>query len=88
MTFTFSRPKSHYGSGRNAGIVKASAPKWHISSPDVDNLVKFVLDALNGRFWLDDKCIVYLKATKSYGYKPGVKVTVMDVDEISYVDPY
>src|SRR4030095_5083797 len=33
--FWFQRPKSHYGTGRNAGGVKASAPSYRASSPDI-----------------------------------------------------
>jgi hypothetical protein len=32
MTFALPRPKAHYGTGRNAGQVKPSAPTW-TSSP-------------------------------------------------------
>ena len=39
LIFVMPRPKSHLGTGKNAGIVKASAPKHHIAKPDLDNLV-------------------------------------------------
>jgi crossover junction endodeoxyribonuclease RusA len=46
LVFWFHRPKGHYGTGRNAGVLKTSAPDWHSSSPDVDKLVRAVGDAL------------------------------------------
>ena len=64
--FIFPRPKAHYGTGRNAWKLKASAPKHHIKTPDCDNLVKWVKDCLNGRAYDDDKQVVTIQATKKY----------------------
>lgn len=63
--FELSRPKSHYGTGRNAGVVKRSAPV--VPHQDVDNLLKGLLDALTGRAYVDDKQVVEVTARKSYG---------------------
>jgi len=63
MSFLFSRPKSHYGTGRNKDKVKPNAPIWHTGTPDLDNLEKFVMDALKGFFWKDD-AICATKFTK------------------------
>ena len=41
--------------------------KNHQSEPDVDNCVKFILDALNEIFWKDDKFVVGIKAFKTFG---------------------
>lgn len=46
VVFTFARPKSHYGTGRNADVVKESAPDKHIQAPDSDKLARLVLDGL------------------------------------------
>lgn len=57
MIFYFKRPKSHYGTGKNAQTMKPAAVAagvWHSKKKDLDNLVKFVLDSLNGRAYLDD----------------------------------
>ena len=45
MIFYFSRPKYHYGTGRNANVKKKGAPIWHSKKIDLDNLIKFVLDS-------------------------------------------
>ena len=45
MIFYFSRPKYHYGTGRNANVKKKAAPIWHSKKIDLDNLIKFVLDS-------------------------------------------
>lgn len=58
MDFHFPRPASHYGSGRNSGKIKASAPKFKKGKPDLDNLEKAVQDALTGIVYGDDAQIV------------------------------
>jgi len=64
LTFHMSRPKNHFGTGRNANKLKNSAPSWCLSKPDVDNLAKFVMDALNGVYWRDDSQIWELNVRK------------------------
>ena len=44
--------------------------------PDVDNVAKLVLDALNGLYWRDDAQIVEMAASKAYGLTPGLQITV------------
>lgn len=46
----------------------------HVKKPDVDNLAKGVLDALNGRAWTDDSQIAALMVIKRYGDVPGVRI--------------
>jgi Holliday junction resolvase RusA-like endonuclease len=45
-TFTFERPKSHWRTGRNAHLLRDSAPLDMISAPDTDKLLRLVGDAL------------------------------------------
>ena len=52
--------------GRFAHERKPTAPTFHTSTPDVDNLAKFVLDAMNGHFFVDDSQIVELHCQKVY----------------------
>lgn len=52
---------------------------WHEKKPDLDNLVKFCLDCLNGIVFMDDSQIVSLNARKYYGLVPK---TVIDVREM------
>ncbi len=46
--------------------------------PDLDNLAKSVLDALNGVVYLDDAQLVSLHITKVYASNPGVDVMVRE----------
>jgi len=78
-TFWFHRPKSHYGTGRNAGSVKASAPTWKSSKPDADKLVRALLDGLViGGVLRDDALVVRLEVDKRYG-DPGVLVEIVEL---------
>lgn len=66
LSFFLPRPKAHFGTGRNAGKVKPSAPKNHTSKPDVDKLARAVLDGLTGTAWGDDAQVETITATKQY----------------------
>lgn len=48
----------------------------HRGIPDIDNLIKFVLDALNGLVWQDDRIISEIHARK---YHSEVKQTIIEV---------
>lgn len=80
VIFSFKRPASHYGTGRNSGNVKASAPKDHTKVPDLDNLVKFVWDTLNKNAWKDDSQINTATLQKGYStellLEPGTYITI------------
>ena len=47
--------------------------------PDLDNVAKAVLDALNGVIYEDDKQVVRLVAEKKYSFEPRVEVYVHEV---------
>ena len=66
MTFHMPRPKSHYRSGRYSHLLKENVPLRHISKPEIDNLIKFYLDAMTGSFWRDDSSICTVEASKIY----------------------
>jgi len=48
----------------------------HTKKPDLDNLVKFVKDCLNGLAWEDDSQVVYLMAEKLYDKDPRTAVVI------------
>lgn len=59
IEFVFERPASHFGTGRNAHLLKPSAARFPGKNlGDLDNLTKLVKDALNGVAYLDDSQIV------------------------------
>lgn len=47
--------------------------------PDVDNVAKAFLDGMNGVAWLDDKQVVELNVSKTYGNRDAVVVTVTEL---------
>jgi len=78
--FWMKRPKAHYGSGRNAGKQKNSAPREHITAPDATKLLRCAEDALTGIIWDDDAQIVRQVVSKEYvpnfRTSPGVWIAV------------
>lgn len=65
----FERPKSH----KNRGGIKATAPK--LPRPDVDNIGKAVLDALQDVMG-DDSLVARLVVEKSYGTEARTTVRI------------
>lgn len=63
VVWTFDRSGAHFGSGRNAGILKASAPVEHVHAPDLDKLLRAIFDALSGPVWHDDRQVTRLTDT-------------------------
>lgn len=74
--FTLRRPKGHFGTGRNSGSVKSSAPPSPITKPDTTKLLRAIEDAMSGIVWRDDAQVVEQAATKVYGEPEGVRVAV------------
>jgi Holliday junction resolvase RusA-like endonuclease len=61
------RPRSHFGTGRNADRLKDTAPEWHTKKPDYDNLMKLTLDGLRYYAFHDDSQIAEVYGWKRYG---------------------
>ena len=76
----FPRPKGHFGSGKNEGVLKKSAPVMMTTKPDVDNVAKACIDALNGIAFTDDKLIVHLQAAKCYSALPCCEIEICEVE--------
>ncbi|MFF9097619.1 RusA family crossover junction endodeoxyribonuclease [Streptomyces sp. NPDC014802] len=67
VVFTLPRPKHHYGTGRNAGVLKPSAPKFPTGKPDTDKLLRSTQDALkDAGVLLDDSVVTDTTAAKRY----------------------
>ena len=76
LVFYMARPRNHYGSGKKAECLKDSAPEHHSGRPDLDNLTKFVQDALNKIYYRDDALICELTARKVYSERPRTEITI------------
>ena len=79
LIFYMPRPKSHYGTGEKSARLKANAPIYHTKKPDVDNLVKFCLDCLNGLAWQDDSQISEMRVRKIYSEEPRTEITIGEI---------
>lgn len=78
MVFTAARPKGHFGSGRNAGVLKPSAPPRPAVYPDLSKLARSTEDALTGLVWADDARVVeYRRLAKHYAADGALDVLDM-----------
>lgn len=74
ITAYYSIPKSATKSKR---AMMESGDLLPTRKPDVDNIIKAVLDALNGVAYKDDASVVEVSCRKLYGTLPRVEVEIM-----------
>jgi len=92
VDFYFLRPKGHYRTGRNAHLLKDTAPPYPASKPDVDKLLRSTFDAITTTgLWEDDCRVVEVWATKRYvaegrhqGAHIWIREAMNDDAEVSY----
>ena len=83
LHFYCKRPKTHFKSGKNSHILKDTSPKYNTNNKDLDNMVKFVLDALNDKLYTDDSLIFEITCSKSYSENEGyIYAKFMEVDDV------
>src|SRR5690606_25696178 len=77
MVFTLARPRSHYRTGRNAHLLRDSAPARPTGAPDLSKLARATEDALTeAGVWKDDAAVVeYRRLAKVY---PGSDPDALD----------
>jgi Holliday junction resolvase RusA-like endonuclease len=76
FTFYKPRPAGHYGTGRNSSTLKASAPHFPATRPDLLKLARACEDALQGVVYRDDAQIVNEVLRKRYGTPARVEVRI------------
>tara|TARA_R100001530_G_scaffold41371_2_gene31661 strand:- start:1352 stop:1795 length:444 start_codon:yes stop_codon:yes gene_type:complete len=81
ITFKFPWPKKWYRTGKYAGLLKDNHPIVHTKKPDIDNLVKFVMDVGNGELWKDDCQIYRVQAKKIYSLTPETLIIIEATNE-------
>jgi crossover junction endodeoxyribonuclease RusA len=64
--FRMPRPLSHHVAASPLKPVRPDAPAWPAGKPDVDKLVRTVLDALTGVSYADDSQVVRVVGRKVY----------------------
>jgi Holliday junction resolvase RusA-like endonuclease len=72
----FARPKSHYRTGRNAHLRRDDAPERHAQKPDIDKVLRALLDGLTGIVWRDDSQVAEVYAAKCWGDQDSTNVTI------------
>ena len=75
IEFYFKRPQSHYKKGQ----LKSDAPRFVMKTPDVDNCIKFVLDALQPRVISDDKIVTKVIAEKKWCDGASAECTTVEL---------
>lgn len=82
FVFVMPRPAAHHFGADRARPVRDSAPYWHTSKPDLDNLEKAVLDALAdvGVFHTGDQQVCRVHKDKIYGSQTCVHLTITKLE--------
>lgn len=83
LRIVFEPPASWSRKKREAAI---RGEAKHVTRPDIDNVAKAWLDAMNGIVYLDDSQITMLSVTKSYGPQSLVAARVSDASGPSWAD--
>lgn len=66
VVFRMPRPGGHFGSGKNADKLKASAPAFPAGTPDVDKILRSTLDGMTGMLYADDSQVVHVDVWKRF----------------------
>ena len=75
IVFKFKVPKS-YSKKKHSEAIKG---KIRPSTNDTDNLLKSVLDGLNGKAWKDDRYIYKIEAEKIFADKDCIEVEIKSI---------
>jgi Holliday junction resolvase RusA-like endonuclease len=77
LTFSLTRPRSHYRTGRHSDLLRADPPSHPAMRPDIDKLARACLDGLTvAQIMQDDSQVVGLVARKVWGCEAGVAIMV------------
>ena len=84
-TFRLQRPQGHYGTGKNANRLKASAPEFHIVKSDLDKLLRSILDSIEqSGLARGDQQVCSINAAKRWCVEPevpGVLLTLISLPD-------
>ena len=78
--FFIARPKSHFRTGKNAHLLRDSAPTHPTGKPDALKLARGVEDAMTAVIYQDDAQIVEETILKRWGGTPGVRVYIKEAN--------
>lgn len=84
LLFFVQRPQSHYGTGRNQGQLKPSAPTFPTTRPDVTKLTRAVEDAMTGVLYHDDAQIVQQSVKRRYAQRDQPACVHIQVETLPF----
>lgn len=71
----------HMPISKNAAKNGKRTGDYHTYRPDVDNLVKGIMDVLNGVYWHDDSQVCSIvKVNKVYSDTPGIEIEIVELE--------
>ena len=81
LVFTMPRGKNQYRTGKYKHLLKDNVSEYHSYKPDLDNLVKFLLDTISGKGKMicDDSQICMLQAEKVWGFAGKTEVIIEEI---------
>jgi Holliday junction resolvase RusA-like endonuclease len=77
ITFYLTRPKS-----------KSKKVIWPIVKPDLDNLIKPFMDALEGVIFRRDAQVVEQRVAKHYSARPRAEVKIREIKDDNYPEDF
>ena len=82
VTIRIARPKHHYRTGKHQGQLRADAPTFVATRPDLDKYCRAIGDALTtARVFKDDGQIATIHARKVYADEIACDITVEPLPE-------
>ncbi len=85
IIFWFHRPDNHWGTGKNAGILKHRfADPCVIKKPDLDNLLKSTIDAMvEAGVMKDDNLVCSIECCKRFSnsHTPGATINAYTIEK-------
>ena len=76
------RPTGHFRTGKNAHLVRDSAPKYPTTKPDQLKLARAIEDALSGIVYRDDNQVVRHILAEDWGERYETLVTVTCLEKL------
>lgn len=86
--FHFPRPKSHFYARKNERTLRADAPVFHTKTPDADNILKSLKDAISQtKVWKDDSQVCFYGGiAKDWTEEEvgGMEVEILFLEDLPY----
>ena len=90
LDFRFPRPKSHYRTGKYSHLLKETAPIYKTSKPDLDKIIRAVMDAMTYSGVIKDDANCYLVLSRKMycndEEQPGVYGIIADCTNHANID--